>query len=59
MMKFKELYDLDPSSHLVLSISDQDSPHVQCEKLFAAVRNDAFYARLHQIAWEEYVKQNR
>ena len=58
-MKFKELYDLDPSSHLAVAISDQDNPYEQSEKLFAAVRNETFSVRLHQIAWEEYVKQKR
>ena len=59
VMKFKELYDLDPSSHLAVAISDQDNPYEQSEKLFTAVRNETFSVRLHQIAWEEYVKQKR
>ena len=59
MFKYKELYDLDPSLYLDIAVSDEDGLYVQSQKLFAAVRNDRFYARLHQLAWEEYKEQKR
>ena len=49
-----ELYALDPTKRIDVTLFDSDSPQIQGEKLYSAVQNDLFLIRLQQIAWSFY-----
>lgn len=52
MKKFtSELYALDPTKRIDVTLFDNESPARQGKKLYNAVQNDLFMIRLQQIAW--------
>lgn len=57
--RFKELSYLDLSSRLDISLSKEDSPYEQSEKIYAAVQSDIVASNLLNLAWEEFVLHRR
>lgn len=49
-----ELYTLDPSCRVDVSLHDHQTPEDQGLKLFEAIQSDLFLIRLQQIAWSVY-----
>ena len=59
MARFKKLSCLDPSSRLDISLSKEDSPYEQSEKIYAALHSDIVTSNLLNLAWDEFVLQRR
>ena len=53
-----ELYNLDPSNRVEVTLYDNEEAGQHGEKLFESVKNDLFMIRLKQIAWGFYREQS-